>query len=121
MKKFNYQKGKQGETIAKNFLIKKGYQIIKTNFQNRLGEIDLVAVKDKALIFIEVKLKSGEQFGSPEEMITPGKIWQIKRIAQAFLQENPKLATNHPLYRIDAVCIVLEDTEIARINHYENI
>ena len=122
MKTFNFQKGKAGETLAKNFLTKKGYQIVKSNFQNRFGEIDLVATKDKILVFIEVKLKIGEQFGLPEEMITPTKIRQIEQTAQVFLQQNSSLASQYPQYRIDAVCIVLDENQnVERIKHYENI
>jgi len=122
VKTFNFQKGKAGETLAKNFLTKKGYQIVKSNFQNRFGEIDLVATKDKILVFIEVKLKIGEQFGLPEEMITPTKIRQIEQTAQVFLQQNSSLASQYPQYRIDAVCIVLDENQnVERIKHYENI
>jgi len=120
MKKWNYQKGKTGEDIAVNFLIKKGYRIIKRNLQNRFGEIDLITAIPKVLVFVEVKLKIGNAFGSPEEMITPTKIKQIRRMAELYLQQNPQL--KFPQQRIDAICIVLnEDQTIQRINHYENI
>ena len=122
MKIFNFQKGKAGEGLARDFLSKNGYQILKSNFQNRFGEIDLVASKDKILVFVEVKLKIGEQFGLPEEMITPGKIRQIEQTAQVFLQQNLALAKAYLQYRIDAVCIVLDENQnVKRINHYENI
>ena len=122
MKFFNYHKGKTGEEIARNFLTKKGCQIIKSNFQSRFGEIDLIAVLNKTLIFVEVKLKTGEQFGSPEEMINPRKLRQIQNMAAVFIQQNPQLANDYPSYRIDAVCIVLnDDGSVLRINHYENI
>lgn len=121
MKKFNYQTGQQGETMAKNFLTKKGYRIIGRNFRTRFGEIDLVAAKNKKLIFVEVKLKIGLQFGSPEEMINRRKIRQIHRTAQAFLQTHPFLAKKYSLYQIDAVCITSEANQTIKINHYENI
>ena len=122
MKQLNYQKGKIGEGIAEKFLIKNGYKSIKSNFQNRWGEIDLIMTKKKTLVFVEVKLKIGGQYGAPEEMITPGKIKQITRIGQLFVQQNPKLAGDFPIQRIDAVCIVLnENKEVERINHYKNI
>jgi len=122
MKQLNYQKGKIGEGIAKKFLIKNGYETIKSNFQNRWGEIDLIMTKKKTLVFVEVKLKVGDQYGAPEEMITPGKIKQINRIGQLFVQQNPELSHNFPMQRIDAVCIVLdENKKVKRINHYKNI
>ena len=122
MKQFNYQKGKLGETIALNFLKKKAYQLIKSNFQTRFGEIDLICAKDKRLIFVEVKLRIGDELGIPEEMINPAKVFQIQKTAQHFLQNNPQLASQYSSYQIDAVCIVLnQDKSIARINHYQNI
>ncbi len=122
MKKFNWQSGQKGEVIAKNFLLKKGYRIVESNFHTRFGEIDLTASKNKKLIFIEVKLKIGLRFGSPEEMINRHKIRQIHQTAQAFLQTRPQIATKYPSYQIDAVCIVLnQDKTINRIKHYQNI
>jgi putative endonuclease len=122
MKAFNYKVGKQGENIAREYLVKKGYTLVQANFHNRYGEIDLIMVKDSSLIFVEVKLKIGEQFGSPEEMINSKKIWQVKKTAEAFLQQNQRLAQKYPEYQVDAVCIVLdENQEIERINHWENI
>ena len=126
MKRFNYQKGRAGEKIASDYLKKKGYQIIEANFQNRFGEIDLIASRtqntSKALVFIEVKLRIGRDLGLPEEMITPGKIRQIKRMAEIFLQNNPKLKAIYPQQRLDAVCIVLDqDKKVEEIRHYENL
>lgn len=121
-KSFNYQTGKLGEKIAQDFLVRKGYRIIESNFQTRFGEIDLVATKGKKLVFVEVKLKIGVQFGQPEEMISQAKISQIQKMATVFLQTHSKLATKHPFYQIDAACIVLnQDKALLRINHYENI
>lgn len=121
-KGLNYQTGKLGEKIAQDFLVQKGYRIIKPNFQTRFGEIDLVATKSKKLVFVEVKLKIGVQFGQPEEMISQAKISQIQKMAAVFLQTHSKFATKHPFYQIDAVCIVLnQDKTLLRINHYENI
>jgi len=126
MKQWNYQKGRAGEKIAADYLKKKGYQIIEANFRNRFGEIDLIASRaqntSKALVFIEVKLRIGRDFGLPEEMITPGKIRQIKRMAEIFLQNNPKLKAIYPLQRLDAVCIVLDQNKkVEEIRHYENL
>lgn len=122
MKQLNYQTGKSGEKIAQDFLLAKGYRIIAANFQTRLGEIDLIACHKKKLIFVEVKLKISDIFGTPEEMINKNKISQIQKTALSFLQSNPKLAEKYPFYRIDAVCITAaENGRPISINHYENI
>lgn len=122
MKRQNYIKGKLGEQLASDYLKKKGYRILETNFRTRFGEIDLVAAKEGRLIFVEVKLKTGTDAGAPEEMITPAKINQIRQTAEVFLQQNPILAANFLKYRIDAVCIVLNnDNNVESVRHYENI
>ena len=122
MKRFNYQKGRAGEKIASDFLKEKGFKIIEANFQNRFGEIDLIAGHKDILVFIEVKLRIGQDLGLPEEMITPSKIRQIKRMAEIFLQNNSKLKALYPQQRLDAVCIVLDQNKkVERVKHYENL
>ncbi|MFA5532481.1 MAG: YraN family protein [Candidatus Shapirobacteria bacterium] len=122
MSKFkNYKKGREGEEIAREFLIKKGFRLIESNYNNKLGEIDLIMVDKDILIFVEVKLKVGDRFGTPEEMINKYKLSRIRRIAEGFLILET-IAKNYQKYRIDAVCIVLDEyKKIERINHYENI
>lgn len=122
MKSANYETGKLGEDIARKFLLSKNYTIITSNFKTKFGEIDLVASKNHILIFVEVKLKIGEDFGRPEEMINKRKLLQVQNTAVSFLQKYPLDKTNCDSYRIDAVCVVLAaNKEIERIDHYENI
>lgn len=122
MKAFNYQTGRQGEEIARQYLITKGFEIIEHNFRTRFGEIDIIAADRKTLVFVEVKVKIGDQFGSPEEMIGPGKRWQIRQMAEVYLQQNPQIAISYPQQRLDAVCIINQPKgKPERITHYENI
>src|SRR3989338_2199247 len=111
MKQFNLQTGKLGEEIAKEFLEKKGYNIIEQNYKTKYGEIDLVCQRGKEFIAVEVRTKKGDMFGTPEESLKKKKLRKIWLNAQA------RGAT-----RIDAVCIVLKyDGGVERINHYEGI
>jgi len=129
VKQFNYTKGKLGEEIAAGYLKKKGYCIIKSNYRTRFGELDIIASIDKILVFVEVKLKTllpagraGIDFGTPEEMINPRKLRQIQNTAEMFLLQENILRAKFKQYRIDAICIVLnQDTSIEQIKHYENI
>jgi len=122
MKNLNYQTGKIGENLAKEYLIKKGYKILVTNFRTRFGEIDIIATKNSTLIFVEVKLKIGEELGQPEEMINRKKVNQIQKMSEVFLQTNPSVAKKFPFWRLDAICIVLNpDNPSKRITHWENI
>ena len=118
----NYKKGKEGEEIAREFLVNKGFKLIESNYSNNLGEIDLVMSDRDWLVFVEVKLKIGDKYGTPEEMINKNKLSRVKRTAVAFLILESPISKNFSKYRIDAVCIVLEeDRKISRINYYENI
>jgi putative endonuclease len=122
MKKFNRVLGKLGEDKASDYLIKNGFKIIEKNYSTKFGEIDLIAVKDNVLRFIEVKLKKGEDFGTPEEMIGPTKLFQVTRMSQFYLMAKPEMAKKYDQYSIDAVCVVVnENDEVERINIYENI
>lgn len=123
MTKFlNKDWGRRGEDIAAKHLRKKGYQILEKNYSAKFGELDLIASKGKILVFVEVKLKNGENFGTPEEMIGPKKLFQVQRTANLFLMKEKDIADKYNEYRIDAVCIVIaQDEQVERINHYENL
>ena len=122
MKTQNFKKGRVGEEIARKFLLEKGFEIIEQNYSNDLGEIDIIALDNEWLVFVEVKLKIGDRFGLPEEMISKGKIWQIKRVAEMWLLKNEKMRKKYPQQRIDAVCIVTDtDYNVLSLKYYENI
>jgi len=105
--------------MAKDYLKKKGYKIIERNFQNKWGEIDLVCEKDDCIVFVEVKTRIGEQFGLPEDAINKNKMNKLIKNSKAYIAYK---ANNIYRYRIDAVCIVLDQNmDLRRINHYENI
>lgn len=122
MKQFNKVQGKIGEEMAAKYLIEKGFQMIEANYSTKFGEIDLIAVKNDILHFVEVKLKTGDLFGTPEEMIGLNKIGRVRRMAEFYLLENPDMAKVYQTYSIDAVCIVVnENGLVERLNYYENV
>lgn len=122
MKQQNFQKGRRGEEIAEGFLRRQGFDIIEKNYHTRFGEIDLITTKNDSLHFVEVKLKVGERFGTPEEMIDKKKIWQVMRTGEAYLLINKHVASKFPKAQVDAVCIVLdEEGKKERLDFYENL
>ncbi|MBI2590445.1 MAG: YraN family protein [Candidatus Blackburnbacteria bacterium] len=94
--------GNRGEDVACNFLKKQGYKIIARNFQNRTGEIDIVALDHNFLVFVEVKTRFSYKYGLPEESVTPQKINSIIRTGQYFKLLNPQTPD---LMRVDVVAI----------------
>lgn len=122
MKKFNRSLGKKGEGIAADYLTKKGFKIIERNYHTRFGEIDLVCSRNNNLVFVEVKLKQGEDFGTPEEMIDRQKLSQVNKMADFYLMDNPQISGKYAIFSIDAVCIVIgKNDKVERINHYKNL
>ncbi len=99
--------GKNGETLAAEFLETKGYAIVCKNWRYKHYEIDIIASKGKKLHFIEVKTRSTSAFGHPEESVTKKKFQFIKNAADEYL-------FLHPMYRwiqYDIVAITCKKNE----------
>ena len=111
--------GIDGEKLASEFLLKKGFQIVETNFSCKLGEIDIIAEKDYKLHFIEVKTRVGLQKGQPYEAVNSRKLQHIKNTIDYYLLKNNLKA---PKLFIDVVSIVLNrHNDVEKIDLYENI
>jgi putative endonuclease len=81
--------GRYGEEVAANYLTARGWRILGRNWRCREGELDLVAQPDPAtVVFIEVKTRSRDSCGLPEEAVTPRKLARLRRLAGAWLQEH---------------------------------
>lgn len=78
-------KGKEGEILAAALLEQKGFRIVRRNYRYLRYEIDLIASKEKLMVFTEVKTRSGEQFGYPEEFVSQDQIKCIRRAAENFI------------------------------------
>ena len=77
--------GKTGEDIAVEYLIEKNYKIIERNFYCKNGEIDIIALKDNYLIFIEVKTRSSTEYGLPSEAVTKKKLESLYKTAKYYV------------------------------------
>ena len=80
--------GVKGEVLAKNYLLKHGYEIIEINYKNKIGEIDIIAKQGKTLVFVEVKARSSKSFGLPREAVNIYKQRKIRQVATAYLIKN---------------------------------
>ena len=100
--------GAQGEQIAINYLHNRGYQILERNYRNRLGEIDIIARHGTDLVFIEVKTRSDNIFGSPLEAVTSSKQRQLAKVALGYLSRLNCL--DQPV-RFDVVGVHLKGTD----------
>ena len=117
MKSSNRELGKHGEDLACKFLEKNGYKIIERNKSfSKFCEIDIIAQIKNTLVFVEVKTRKTNSFGSPLEAITKTKYSHIRQGALTYLGENSKKFSN---FRIDAIGITLEPK--IEIKHLQNI
>jgi len=77
--------GRLGEEAAAAYLAEKGYVILARNFRCRLGEIDIVARQGRTVAFVEVRTRTTDAFGLPEESIDARKRARLKRLAAYYL------------------------------------
>lgn len=96
-------KGLEGENVAVAFLKKNGYKILERNYRTKFGEIDIIAKKEKSIVFIEVKTRSSDSFGSPAEAVDNKKLTKIINVASQYIQRNR--FENYPV-RFEVVSIV---------------
>ena len=107
--------GNKGELIAKKYLEGLGYQIVVSNWRARKFEIDLIVIDKDELVFVEVKTRSTNFFGNPEEAVTLKKQVHLINGAHFYVQQN----------EIDLECrfdvvAVIHDGHTTRVNHIEN-
>jgi putative endonuclease len=106
--------GDWGEAAAAVHLERNGYCILERNARTRAGEIDLVARHGETLVFIEVKTRSGTDYGDPLEAVTPAKSRRIRRLAAAWLAEH---AEKRSEIRFDVIGIVRREDGTSEIDH----
>jgi putative endonuclease len=121
--KSNRSLGRAGESIACDFLVKNGFQIVKRNYTVRGGEIDIIAENEKYIIFVEVKTRTAghsvEKYGRGAAAVNSTKkehfLFAVKSYMRAFPSEKKP--------RIDVIEITLENFEgcvATKISHYPN-
>lgn len=78
--------GNKYEDKSVETLVKEAYRILERNYQNRFGEIDIIAEKNKELVFIEVKYRKTNKFGYGYEAVDRRKIMKILKLANYYIQ-----------------------------------
>lgn len=107
--------------MALRYLAKKGYETLERNYRTRHGEIDLIVRGERALIFVEVKLRRGTEFGDPLETVTPRKQAQVRLMAEQYLAERgDDFVAGFDEVRFDVVNILASDAGRPEIRHVED-
>lgn len=94
--------GQRGERMAEAYLLQSGYEIVGRNVRTRRGEIDLVAIDGKELVFVEVRTRSGQIFGTAAESVTWRKRQKLRELAIEYLQNGSR---HIPSFRFDVIAI----------------
>lgn len=113
MAKHNYV-GKLGEEIAKKHLASQGYLILDLNWRWGKGEIDIIAQQNNVLVFIEVKTRTQNTFGYPEEAISTKKQQLMYELAIEYMYQHQ----HEDEFRFDVIAITLSPT--TEIEHFQD-
>ena len=90
--------GAWGESLAAEYLQKKRYKVIASQYRCRFGEIDLIVCNRKHIVFVEVKLRKSDQFARAAEFVDYHKQNRLRTTAAFYLSENE---TNlHPRFDV---------------------
>lgn len=94
--------GADGENLAKNFLLLRRYKPMGQNVRTKIGEIDLLMQDKNDIVIVEVKTKTGTNFGSGAEMVGYHKRQKLIRLAQELSQLHPNRQIRIDVVEIDA-------------------
>lgn len=109
------------ENLAARYLEKRGYAILELNYRKPWGEIDIIALKEGILVFVEVKANRKIIAGfEPELRANSSKIVKVVRTARTYLAERKYDPEQE--WQIDVISVGLDESkEIAKIKHFKNV
>lgn len=111
--------GRKGEEAARKFLQQNGYKIVETNYENKQGELDIIAYdrSDDMLIFLEVRSGQSERFHA-ETSIGKQKKQKITNTAEQYLARQNALGTPH---RYDVIGVTFQEDDTPDIRHHQSV
>lgn len=110
--------GAIGEDAAERWLRGRGMRIVGRNLRTRAGEIDLLALDGETLVAVEVKARSGDAFGRPEEAVDGRRLARLRKATLAYASAQG--LDGSPM-RVDVVAVRLEGGRAAACEHFENV
>ena len=108
--------GQQGEQIAHKFLETHNYEILDANWCFGKAEVDIIAYRDKRIVFVEVKARSSTGFGQPEDFVNESKQKLLQKAAEEYLY----LMNFNGEIRFDIISILFEKDGSYKLNHIED-
>jgi putative endonuclease len=110
--------GARGESLACDFLARKGFKILERNYRSRAGEIDVIARKRDLLLFVEVKTRRSDRRGRGVLAVTPAKLGKLAAAARVYVM---KARPRGMRYRFDVVEVTWDDPDAPGITWFENV
>lgn len=107
--------GNFGEKAAIAFLLENDYQILATNWRYLKAEIDIIALKDDTLVFVEVKTRASSDYGNPEDFVSNRQQKMIINAAHEFIVKNNR----NEEARFDVISIIAPENKVKSIEHLE--
>lgn len=107
-----------GENLAADYLVSSGYKIVARNWRHKNGELDIIALRKNTIVAVEVKTRTGTEFGSPFDAINATKRKRLRILFGAWLAETKG---KYSIARIDGIGIVIVPDIGANIVHIEAI
>jgi len=108
--------GRKGESLAKTHLENSGYEILDENWTHGKAEVDLIAYKEKAIIFVEVKTRTGNAFGEPEDFVDARKQKLLVSAADEYIY----LMDHQGDVRFDIISILFDKQANYTLKHIED-
>jgi putative endonuclease len=108
--------GFRGERIAEKWLERKGWRVIQRRFRDGHRDLDLIAERDGTVAFVEVKARSGEQFGTPIEAVDWRKKRELVRSARMWISRHGRFGES---YRFDVIGVLISPDHVF-VRHVEN-
>jgi putative endonuclease len=110
--------GSNAEVYAVSHLERQGYRLLERNYRCRAGEVDAVLMDRDTIVFLEVRARRGDSYGTPEESITAKKAQHLAATAETFLEANGCTDAN---WRVDLVALeASQDGKLTRLRHHTN-
>lgn len=105
--------GRQGEQMARTYFLKKYYEILEENWTFGKSEIDLILYRDSTIVFVEVKTRTGNAFGEPEDFVDAAKQEQMQKAAEAYI----RLMEHRGEVRFDILSVMINNSGEPILKH----
>ena len=109
--------GNKGESIAAQYVAEHGFTVLERNWRYKYWEVDIIACKKNKLHFFEVKTRSNERFGKPEESIRRDKMNNLKNAAEEYLYQH----SEWKYIQFDVIAITLRGDEVREVFLIEDV